>query len=410
MDFLKPLLGPVTVMLQSLQECSQLELALRLLVNSFSSGLQHVTSNNMDLALSSQVPSHPGLGSPGALTGHAGMTVPLRGHLQLHDRSHLLRDRACVHEFGKTTLATVKASIPVRWHGDGENDRCLIGEWWTVTWPLDTALSSQRKMCLKYCGKSSTTPSKTITRSCTFDLDGDAALNLYITTLLLQQESDEDLGGDEGGMGNTGVSQGESLGHMDALERALQIIPRLHSTNELVIGLSAAILKTRMCTAQWARPHTAAQEFSTQYCPLRSQKRVCRPCPEGWGQRNSTCYYFSTEKKSWNDSRSACLKQGADLVIIESKEEQDFISKHTGERYVYWIGLSDSETEGTWLWVDGTPLQKDKVFWVTRQPDDDHRSEDCAATVWSVQLGDGWFDFRCHAHRWSVCETDALPL
>ncbi|KAJ8390803.1 hypothetical protein AAFF_G00099350 [Aldrovandia affinis] len=103
MDFLKPLLGPVTVMLQSLQECSQLELALRLLVNSFSSGLQHVTSNNMDLALSSQ----------------------------LHDCSHLLRDRECVHEFGKTTLAAIKAvaitlpqkSVPVRWHGDGENDR-----------------------------------------------------------------------------------------------------------------------------------------------------------------------------------------------------------------------------------------------------------------------------------------------
>ncbi|KAJ8358468.1 hypothetical protein AAFF_G00437040 [Aldrovandia affinis] len=59
-----------------------------------------------------------------------------------------------------------------------------------------------------------------------------------------------------------------------------------------------------------------------QYCPLRSQKRVCRPCPEGWDQRNSKCYYFSTEYKNWNDSRSDCLKQGADLVIIESKEEQ----------------------------------------------------------------------------------------
>ncbi|KAJ8362373.1 hypothetical protein AAFF_G00378180 [Aldrovandia affinis] len=101
-------------------------------------------------------------------------------------------------------------------------------------------------------------------------------------------------------------------------------------------------------------------KFLDQYCPLRSQKRVCRPCPEGWEQRNSTCYYFSTERKSWKDSRSECLKQGADLVIIESEEEQDFISKHT-RGGGYWIGLSDSETEGTWLWVDGTPLQKDKA-------------------------------------------------
>ncbi|KAJ8358094.1 hypothetical protein AAFF_G00035050 [Aldrovandia affinis] len=101
--------------------------------------------------------------------------------------------------------------------------------------------------------------------------------------------------------------------------------------------------------------------FLSKYCPIKSQKRVCKPCPEGWEQRNSKCYYFSTEEKSWMDSRRDCLKQRADLVIIESKEEQEFISKHTTGGYYYWIGLSDLETEGTWLWVDGTPLQEDKA-------------------------------------------------
>ncbi|KAJ8393072.1 hypothetical protein AAFF_G00067550 [Aldrovandia affinis] len=143
-----------------------------------------------------------------------------------------------------------------------------------------------------------------------------------------------------------------------------------------------------------------------QYCPLRSQKRVCKPCPEGWEQRNSKCYYFSTVKKSWNDSRSDCLKQGADLVIIESKEEQDFISKHRREDDGYWIGLSDSETEGTWLWVDGTPLQKDKAFWESGQPNDYRGSQDCAV----IHLKNEWNDFRCPEPLRSVCKTDALPL
>lgn len=54
-NYLRPLLGPLSNMLQMLQECSQLELALRVLVNSYGSCLQHVTSNVMDIKLSVQV-------------------------------------------------------------------------------------------------------------------------------------------------------------------------------------------------------------------------------------------------------------------------------------------------------------------------------------------------------------------
>lgn len=54
-DYVRPLLGPMATMLQSLQECSQLELALRLLLDSYGSILQHFVSNNMDLSLSIKV-------------------------------------------------------------------------------------------------------------------------------------------------------------------------------------------------------------------------------------------------------------------------------------------------------------------------------------------------------------------
>lgn len=54
-NYLRPLFGPLANMLQMLQECSQLELALRVLVNAYGSCLQHVTSNIMDIKLSLQV-------------------------------------------------------------------------------------------------------------------------------------------------------------------------------------------------------------------------------------------------------------------------------------------------------------------------------------------------------------------
>lgn len=73
----------------------------------------------------------------------------------------------------------------------------------------------------------------------TFGLNRDEVINQYITNLLLLQEEEE------GAAGDPGAGQGEEqpLGHADALERALQIIPMLHSTRNLTISLSAAILK-----------------------------------------------------------------------------------------------------------------------------------------------------------------------
>lgn len=54
-DLVGPLLNPMASMLQMLQECSQLELALRLLMESYGSIYLHFVSNNMDISLSKKV-------------------------------------------------------------------------------------------------------------------------------------------------------------------------------------------------------------------------------------------------------------------------------------------------------------------------------------------------------------------
>ncbi|XP_071002858.1 C-type lectin domain family 4 member E-like [Oncorhynchus clarkii lewisi] len=78
-----------------------------------------------------------------------------------------------------------------------------------------------------------------------------------------------------------------------------------------------------------------------------------KTCPEGWQKFESSWYFLSSETKTWKESRQDCLERGADLVIINSDKEQTFLFNLKKR---VWIGLTDSVKEGTWKWVDGTPL------------------------------------------------------
>ncbi|XP_038135699.1 C-type lectin domain family 6 member A-like [Cyprinodon tularosa] len=45
-------------------------------------------------------------------------------------------------------------------------------------------------------------------------------------------------------------------------------------------------------------------------------------CPDGWTRFGCSCYYKYHETNSWYESRRRCQESGADLVIINSEEEQ----------------------------------------------------------------------------------------
>ncbi|XP_024154047.1 oxidized low-density lipoprotein receptor 1 [Oryzias melastigma] len=93
--------------------------------------------------------------------------------------------------------------------------------------------------------------------------------------------------------------------------------------------------------------------------------------PELWMKFGSSCYYKSTEERTWPDSRSFCQFVGADLLVINSKEEQEFVSKMNPNKES-WIGLyvewSLQKSEWKWEWLDGSPLTE--TFWDETFPKD----------------------------------------
>ncbi|XP_027134739.1 CD209 antigen isoform X4 [Larimichthys crocea] len=120
----------------------------------------------------------------------------------------------------------------------------------------------------------------------------------------------------------------------------------------------------------------------------------------GWMYFNGSLYYISSLRKSWQQSRDDCLQRGADLVIINSQEEQDFLNSL--KRRV-WIGLTDSETEGTWKWVDGTPLITS--YWGPNEPNNAHGGEDCGELYIYRPPYKNWNDSKCDLAYPFICES-----
>ncbi|XP_063744028.1 uncharacterized protein LOC134867414 [Eleginops maclovinus] len=153
-------------------------------------------------------------------------------------------------------------------------------------------------------------------------------------------------------------------------------------------------------------------------CPTEERDRLNasliemkRFCPAGWRMFSSTCYHLSKATGSWEKGREECRDTGADLVVIDSAEEQTFLSNFTGGETTAWIGLTDKVEEKTWLWINGAPLSIQ--YWRSIQPDNgggykELGEEDCAHIITGGQNLKNWNDLSCKTSLQWICEK-VLP-
>jgi hypothetical protein len=114
-------------------------------------------------------------------------------------------------------------------------------------------------------------------------------------------------------------------------------------------------------------------------------------------------FYACNLPMTWQKARAFCKTMGVELARIDnrdqSKELYEAVQKINDDRW--WIGANDLVTEDTFVWQDGSAV--DKKLWYKREPDNDGCNQDCAAL--RDDSGGRLQDTHCSQWRPFVCRA-----
>jgi len=131
---------------------------------------------------------------------------------------------------------------------------------------------------------------------------------------------------------------------------------------------------------------------------------------EGLGDH---CYYWSTARKSWDQSESDCKTRGGHLAAVTSLEIHNFLLKEVDKDdrdTWFWIGGSDKEQEGNWEWVDGSVW--DFTIWADQphqQQPEGGVNHGCLQIYNHHYAQNGWNDHRCDYYYPFICSWRICP-
>lgn len=89
--------------------------------------------------------------------------------------------------------------------------------------------------------------------------------------------------------------------------------------------------------------------------------------------RTRTRYTLIPFALPWHRAKQYAATNGGHLVVINDKEENDWLIKAFGGNTEYWTGLTDEAEEGKWAAVNGEEV---KYFnWMPREPDNYRKNQ-----------------------------------
>ncbi|XP_065145786.2 galactose-specific lectin nattectin-like [Paramisgurnus dabryanus] len=89
-------------------------------------------------------------------------------------------------------------------------------------------------------------------------------------------------------------------------------------------------------------------------------------CHHGWTPFGVQCYKFFPQSVDWITAEKNCQSIDANLASVRSTMEHNFLLSLVSADTRAWIGGHDAETDGHWLWSDGS--QFDFTSWCPGEP------------------------------------------
>ncbi|XP_077688939.1 phosphatidylserine lipase ABHD16A [Eretmochelys imbricata] len=126
----------------------------------------------------------------------------------------------------------------------------------------------------------------------------------------------------------------------------------------------------------------------------------CKLCPRHWVPHRDKCYRLSEENKYWSRGRDDCARRGSHLLVIQDREELEFIQNITGDQNLVWIGLNIASPGRNWTWVDGSPFNQTR-FLVSGPAEENS----CAA----IQKNQIQSEICNTDYKW-ICQKEAVPI
>ncbi|XP_071806447.1 snaclec agglucetin subunit alpha-2-like [Asterias amurensis] len=132
-------------------------------------------------------------------------------------------------------------------------------------------------------------------------------------------------------------------------------------------------------------------------------------CPPGWLAWQDSCCIFMPHSMYWNQAEETCRRLGANLVVPNSKIEQDFVWQKLSihlemldiEDKRMWIGCNMTSGNLKCIGVDGDPAYKN---WDTDQPN----LQDGCVRMTDKNADGKWRNAGCSGSKYFACEM-AVP-